>query len=354
MRASRMLDIFPPAIGQIVTRFFWPISGALLTIMAVCQISSVMQESQTWDEAIHLLAGYAPLKTGQHRLHTGHPPLGNLLNAIPLLSLNPKLPGEPSKWGPMDFVSLGRQFLYNNVVPASTMLFRARLVTILLTLVFGLSIAQSAKTMFGSGTGIIALILFVFNPTIIAHGRYVTTDLIVALFIFLTCMSWYRYLLTDGTLDLLLTGVLAGLALCSKLSALALVLILPAIYSLNWWISGPGNISRGESGVLRSKAVKAMAVVAAVAAAIVFLIYIPDPLQPAYADPDTLRGGRISAIVTNYHVPLPRYITVMQFQRYHNLLGASSYFFGTVREGEYGTFSQPHSPLKNHWHFSRS
>jgi hypothetical protein len=64
----------------------------------------------------------------------------------------------------------------------------------------------------GYAAGFIALLLFGFEPTVLAHSRYVTTDIPVTLFIWLACISWYSYLERGGYWPLIRTGVLAGLA----------------------------------------------------------------------------------------------------------------------------------------------
>jgi 4-amino-4-deoxy-L-arabinose transferase-like glycosyltransferase len=58
---------------------------------------------------------------------------------------------------------------------------------------------------------------------VIAHGRYVTTDLAVTAFYFLTVAAWFTWLKRGGWTWLAATGIALGLALGSKFSALLLV-----------------------------------------------------------------------------------------------------------------------------------
>ena len=110
---------------------------------------SVRDESQTWDEGIHIGAGYSYWKTGDYRLNREHPPLGKLIASLPLLWLDLHLPTDHPSWQTADEVEFGKQLLYKNTVLADTMLFRCRLMMIGLTLLFGACIAFWTRSYFG-------------------------------------------------------------------------------------------------------------------------------------------------------------------------------------------------------------
>src|SRR5215469_13746772 len=63
------------------------IAIALLAVMAVLLVSSVRQESQTFDESIHLYAGFENWKHADFGKNPEHPPLVKLLAALPLLPM---------------------------------------------------------------------------------------------------------------------------------------------------------------------------------------------------------------------------------------------------------------------------
>jgi len=69
-----------------------------LVAMAALQVTSVLNDSQTYDEGVYLASGYSYLTTGDFHLNREHPPLGKLLVALPLLALHPALPVEDSSW----------------------------------------------------------------------------------------------------------------------------------------------------------------------------------------------------------------------------------------------------------------
>jgi 4-amino-4-deoxy-L-arabinose transferase-like glycosyltransferase len=206
--------------------------------MAILQIVSVRQESQTWDEAIHLAAGYSYLRTGDLRMNPEHPPFGKYVNALPLLFLHPELPLDHPSWASADETEFGRQFLYHNTIDADTLLFAGRMMTILMTFAFGLLVALWTRREFGSGVALFALALFSFDPNLIAHGRYVTSDLIEALLFFAACVVWCEYLRTGRTSWLILSGVVLGLAIASKFSGLLLLPVFGILYLIHRWQGG--------------------------------------------------------------------------------------------------------------------
>jgi len=239
-------------------RLFLAVAGVLLLAMGAAQVLSVRQESATWDEGIHLAAGYRYWKTGDLRFNNEHPPLGKYLNALPLLFLDVRLPVEDGSWDSRDPLEYSRRFLYHNRVGADRLLFDARLVTIALTLLFGCCLAWWTRRYFGSGAALFALALFAFDPNLIAHGRYVTSDLIAAFTIFVACVLWAEYLMHGGKRWLVLAGVAMGLAIGSKFSAAILLPIFVILYALNW------------------RGIRPLAAVVLIATLVVVVLYAPE------------------------------------------------------------------------------
>ncbi|MGO9130424.1 MAG: hypothetical protein ACLQIS_11895, partial [Bryobacteraceae bacterium] len=153
---------------MIAKHWFWAAAALLLAAMGGAQVTSALQETETWDEGIHLAAGYSYLKTGDFRLNPEHPPLFKLLCALPLVALHPKLPLEDASWTKGDQQEFSDAFMYQNRVPARKMLFVARLVTIALTLGLGLALVLWTRRKFGAVAALGALSLYAFDPNLIA------------------------------------------------------------------------------------------------------------------------------------------------------------------------------------------
>ena len=196
--------------------------AAMLCVMAAVMFTSAIQESQTWDESTHLAAGYSYWKMGYRGINVEHPPFVKLLSALPLLAWDPDFPTDGPGWRTPDQVVLGREFLYYNRYPADLLLAIGRAPVILLTVSLGALVAWWMRREFGAVAALVSVALLAFDPNLIAHGRYVTTDLAVTAFYFMTCAAWLTWLRHGGTRWLLATGLFLGLALGSKFSAMLL------------------------------------------------------------------------------------------------------------------------------------
>ncbi len=189
----------------------------------------------TWDEVGHLPAGYSYLKTGDYRLYATNPPLVKQLAALPLLLLDLKLPLDSPHWENEDHIEFGQAFLYyeNGHVGVQKIFTFARMVILLLGALLGWLIYQWACELFGPVAGLLALLVYVFNPNVLAHATLVTTDIGFVLFFVLSLYMTYRYVKAPGYGRLLMMGIAVGLALCTKFTAILLVPIIGILLALH-------------------------------------------------------------------------------------------------------------------------
>ena len=241
--------------------------AALLIVLAVQLATTARHQSQTWDEACHIFAGYNYWKDGDFGDNPEHPPLVKLLAALPLLPMQLNVPLHPGVFSKeADFIT-ATDFVYKN--DADAILFRTRMMAALLTLLLALLIFVTSKEMLGVAPAFIALVLFVFEPNILAHGAVVTTDMGMSCFLLATVYAFYRYVKKPGVERMLLAGLAVGLALATKHSAILIPLILFALAGY--------EVIRGESGKTRmrqaTRLVGAIVVVGVVAVAILWDFY---------------------------------------------------------------------------------
>ena len=275
--------------------------------MAALQVDSALLESQTFDEGVHLTAGYRYWLTGRFSMNREHPPLQKLLSALPLLLLRPELPSDPKLLD--DPYEYARAFLYKGRNNAATLLFLGRLATIALTSCLVLAIAWTARRRFGAPAALLALALFALEPNIIAHGHYVTTDLAAALFFFLTVCLWL-----DPDIPPVWTGLSLGLALASKFSLVILWPLLPALYVLRW---------RGLKRLAISFGIAALT-----AAIVVSTIYGPETWR-------MIRGRNRDAqpaTVAGFTLPPHNFVSGLHTVLTHNQEGHPAYLLGELSE----------------------
>jgi 4-amino-4-deoxy-L-arabinose transferase-like glycosyltransferase len=232
--ASRTVQFAPqtsasaPATGLTFKRLatlFVPASIALLLAFSLEMYLSVRTESQTFDEPAHLYAGYAYWLRSDFGVNPEHPPLVKLLASLPaLLADRPQFPEPIDVYFRAASAFGGVKLL---APPGSqAVLGHARAAVSILALVLAALVVAAGREMFGRGTALFALALFVFDPLIVAHSALVTTDMGAACFLFAGSYAFYRYLKQPSLLRLGVCGFATGLALATKHSALFLFPIL--------------------------------------------------------------------------------------------------------------------------------
>ena len=216
------------------------LGGLFFLLVFVGQgIFFIRANSQTVDEATHLAAGYSYLATGDFRLDPEHPSFIKELQALPLflvyrLPFNP----DPQQWRDADSYRIGHDLLYKSIISADQMLAWSRLPNLFLGALLVALIGWWAYRLWGSLAALLAMALASLEPNLVAHSSLVTTDLGVALFIFLTVYLLWEYLNLPTWGRLAATGIATGLALISKFSALLLIPALGVIIALPIFVGG--------------------------------------------------------------------------------------------------------------------
>jgi len=319
-------------------RAAWLACILLLTgLQSARQFYAASEETPTWDEGLHIGTSLTFLRAGELRLDLEHPPLGRILNGLPLVLLgaDPRLNEE--SWQKAQMVEHGQAVIYKQQgISAETVVLAARSATILLTAIMALAIAFWTRANFGPAAGLLAVFLFTLDPNISAHGRLVTTDFIGTFTFFLATIAFGRFLKTQKPLDLVWAGLALGAALSSKFSS---VLLIPAFAILSaWhWYKTRQSIPR-----LFLQA----AGIAAIALTVVFTLYGPEttrvigdvaagrsvPLQRVVhtgnpmSDFMAFAGRRLG-------VPSHVYFTGLDHVAEHNRYGHDSYILGKTRTG---------------------
>jgi dolichyl-phosphate-mannose-protein mannosyltransferase len=208
--------------------YIWAGVAALLVCMWVQLAWSVHGESISWDEGDHLFAAYMTATRGDFGLNPEHPPLVKLVAALPLLAMPglrvPVLQGRNFK---VEAFLSGKDFNAWNLDRG--ILFRARLAVTVFALLLGLLVFLATREMFGTTAAFVALTFLAFDPTLLAHGAMVTTDVGVSCFIFAAVYAFYRYAKAPSWERAALVGLATGLGFAAKHTG---VLIVPMLIAL--------------------------------------------------------------------------------------------------------------------------
>jgi 4-amino-4-deoxy-L-arabinose transferase-like glycosyltransferase len=104
-----------------------------------------------------------------------------------------------------------------------------RLPTMLAALALGVLVWRMAGGMFGPPAGLLALVLYAFQPTFLGHGKQVTSDVQTALFTVAAVDCFRRALASDRMAWAAGAGAAVAAALASKFTSVLLVPILIAL-----------------------------------------------------------------------------------------------------------------------------
>ncbi|OIP98262.1 hypothetical protein AUK40_01800, partial [Candidatus Wirthbacteria bacterium CG2_30_54_11] len=112
----------------------------------------------------------------------------------------------------------------------------ARNMMIGLYLLFAFSVFIVTRKYFGKTASLFALLLFILEPNMAAHGHLVNTDIPIAFFLFLTCVSWLEYLKSRRKFWLSITAFLFAFSQYAKFSAVALIPIMGGMALVYWFV----------------------------------------------------------------------------------------------------------------------
>ena len=132
----------------------------------------------------------------------------------------------------------GFSFLFCVGNDPDRILFWARMPIIALSIALGAIIYLFAEAKFDRGTALMATLLYAFSPTVLAHSRYVTTDLAATFGFTIAILSYLAFLELPSSRRTFAAGIAIGVALLAKFSTILLLVLLPIILA-EWLVAAP-------------------------------------------------------------------------------------------------------------------
>ena len=203
--------------------------GLMLVALFVLSTFVSWHESAIYDEKAHIPAAYTYINAGDMRLNPEHPPLIKDLVGLPLQFLPVNFPYASNEWqnGTNEQWSTGDLFI-NCSDPAQVcndgdaILFWSRIPITLVAVLLGIVLFLWTRELGGTLAGLLAVAFYAFDPNIIAHSHYVTTDIGIAAFIFFAFYFFIRFLKNPKAKNVFVAGIFLGLAELTKFSAVLL------------------------------------------------------------------------------------------------------------------------------------
>jgi len=207
--------------------------------MALQMFAVVARKSITVDEIVMIPAAYYHWAAGNCQLVHEHPPLAKMVAGLPLLLVQPD-EANPEKFGAAPNSPAGKwqyeeRFWEENFPLFDSLSFWGRLPMILLTAATGVLLFLFARDLFGPRAAVLAVALFSIEPTALAHGRVVQTDMAASFGYLLVFYTLNRYLREPSARRALLLGVAGGVACAAKFSMLLVAPVVGVVFLVLLW-----------------------------------------------------------------------------------------------------------------------
>ncbi len=191
----------------------------LLCLHFALASTSLVRGSPTFDEPAHIVGGLESWLCDDYRINPENGILPQRLMSLPLLFMDVKFPAPDSRdWSVAAWRSLPGKVMFDYGNDPDRLLAAARFAILLCSLFLGAYVYFCSREIFGHLGGLISLSLYALSPSILAHCRLATSDLLSCLF-FLACVRELWRLLQAVTLGrLALVAFLLGALCLTKMS----------------------------------------------------------------------------------------------------------------------------------------
>ena len=307
--------VFLPAVGRA------SLVLVLLAALAAQALFAALATSATDDEPYYVVSGLSALLTGDYRLSVDHPPLMPMVcGAAAYLAGAAPIPRNQD-WAAALRLKYSYFYLWTgaNAPKAVRLVTAARLPVIALSLALALLVFVWARQLYGWRAALLPLVLYCFEPNIIAHSSVATLDLGLAAASSFALYAFWRFLGTRRWVYLVLTGIALGAAAAVKLPGLLLLVVLPVLASIR--ASADPRAAPGESSleVARSGGWRTIlpyfAAILGIALVSLWAVY-------------RFGLGPLSLVPGAARMPLGQYWQAISFQVGHQQMGHPAYLLG--------------------------
>lgn len=209
------------------------------------QCIGAWQDSQTTDEAVHLVAGRSYWQTGNFLINPEHPSLFKLWAAGPLALLpRTEIQSDTAIWRSGNEWLIGAQYLYGGTAQfqygGRWLLFWGRMPMVVMWLGLVIALTWWSWCRWGPWPATAVAGTIAFDPNILGHGHLITNDLAAAfawwgMFVvlgkFIDRPDWKRFWWVT---------VVFGLAQLTKFSEIILWVLVPLVLSIAIFYRRPG------------------------------------------------------------------------------------------------------------------
>lgn len=260
------------------------LTGLLLALVVATSagltVAAARHNSTTFDEIIPMAGGARGWRLGDWEIQPEHPPLMNYVYGLPIYLSGPSWPPEPAPVPEMGEAlgfryAYGRWLFWTSGNDPERLAFLGRLPATLFAMALTLLAFAFVRRHYGPGAGLLAALLVAFTPDVLAHGGVAYNDILLAPLYLGGVWALDAAARRPSWRTGLLAGVVCGLALGTKNSAVALAPVALLLLGAEAWVR------RADAAWRRRVAGAAGAGLVALYLTLV-LLYRGDPLLEEY------------------------------------------------------------------------
>ena len=220
---ARIQPLPPPGTcgltALIWKKWRWLAVATLMLAFVILCVTSVRQQSATYDETHYLGAGNYLLKTQRWDAFDTllHPVFWTMWHDLPLLAVA----APTNVWTELDGSLRGQNIMA--LRPDDAVLNACRYMMLPFAVALGLVVFRWSQKLHGDAGGMVSLVFFCFCPNLLAHAPLMTPDITLSCFTVLTAWRLWELAKFPGRKNLLWAGAAMGFMLLSKFTALLLI-----------------------------------------------------------------------------------------------------------------------------------
>ena len=208
--------------------------GAAVTIILslhfIMAFTSLTRKSLVFDEPAHIVGGLNCWKNNDYSMTPDNGLLPQKIIAFPLLFLKAEVPPPESReWNDNAPEQIQKKLLFGDFKETGRILFSARTAILCISVLTGLAVFFISRSIFGTAGGFVSLILYSFCPSILAHSRFATSDLVATSTFLMSVWAFWRLLHKINIPNVLLSSISLAFLCLSKMS---FFIIIPACLAL--------------------------------------------------------------------------------------------------------------------------
>jgi 4-amino-4-deoxy-L-arabinose transferase-like glycosyltransferase len=237
--------------------------ACILAAMAVTMLTAAADKCVTYDESAHSAAGLSYWLYGDYRLNPENGVLPQRIMGLALLAGGFELklggPNDPHRhaWQVSDEWRLAKAFHYEMGNDSTAILSWGRAGMTVLPVLLGALVYAMTRRLFGVAGAMVALLLFALDPTMLANGPLMTSDMAAGLLLFASAWACWRLLERVTWARLAASTLATGASLVAKPSGMLVVAVAALLLAAQVVSRRPIELALWGRRVLVSRAARA-------------------------------------------------------------------------------------------------